>query len=53
MITIKESTYDDIKNIQNLWSDEDVMQYIWPGGLHETGEAVQEWLDRFISAYYF
>ncbi|WP_049944868.1 GNAT family N-acetyltransferase [Butyrivibrio sp. AD3002] len=50
MITIKESTYDDIKNIQNLWADEDVMQYIWPGGLHETGEAVREWLDRFISA---
>lgn len=50
MITIKESTYDDIKNIQNLWADEDVMQYIWPGGLYETREAVREWLDRFISA---
>ena len=50
MITIKESTYDDIRNIQNLWADEDVMKYIWPGGLHETEEAVREWLDRFIDA---
>ena len=50
MITIKESTYDDIRNIQNLWADEDVMKYIWPGGLHETEEAVREWLDRFIEA---
>ena len=50
MITIKESTYDDIKNIQSLWADEDVMKYIWPGGLHETEEAVREWLDKYISA---
>ena len=50
MVTIKESTYDDIKNIQSLWADPDVMKYIWPGGLHETEEAVREWLDRFISA---
>ena len=50
MIIIKESTYDDIKNIQSLWADADVMKYIWPGGLHETEEAVREWLDRFIAA---
>lgn len=50
MITIKESTYDDILNIQSLWADEDVMKYIWPGGLHETEEAIREWLDRIISA---
>ena len=49
MVTIKESTYDDIKNIQSLWADPDVMKYILPGGLHETEEAVREWLDRFIS----
>ena len=51
MITIKESTYDDIRNIQSLWADEDVMKYIWPGGLHETEDAVREWLDGFINAY--
>ena len=50
MITTKESTYDDIRNIQSLWADEDVMMYIWPGGLHETEEGVCAWLDKFISA---
>ena len=51
MITIKESTYDDIKNIQSLWVDGDVMKYIgFPEGLHETEDAVKEWLDRFFDA---
>ncbi|MBR1649534.1 MAG: GNAT family N-acetyltransferase [Lachnospiraceae bacterium] len=50
MITIKESTYEDIMNIQSLWADADVMQFIWPGGLRETEESVKEWLDRFIAA---
>ena len=50
MITIKESTHDDIRNIQNLWADEDVMRYIWPGGLHETEEGVREYWNRIIDA---
>ena len=50
MVVIKESTHADIKDIQRLWADEDVMKYIWPGGLHETEDAVREWLDRHISA---
>ena len=50
MIEIKESTYDDIKNIQELWADADVMKYIWPGGLHETEEGVKKWLDKYILA---
>ena len=25
MIIIKETTYDDIRNLQSLWADEDVM----------------------------
>ena len=50
MVTIKESTHDDIRNIQSLWADEDVMRYIWPGGLKETEEGVREWLDRHIAA---
>ncbi len=50
MITIKESTHDDIRNIRNLWADEDVMKYIWPGGLHETEEGVREYLNRYIDA---
>ncbi|SDB65860.1 GNAT family N-acetyltransferase [Butyrivibrio sp. INlla16] len=48
MITIKESTTEDIKNIQGLWADGDVMKYIgFPDGLHETEESIQEWLNRF------
>ena len=48
MVTIKESTTEDIKNIQSLWADVDVMKYIgFPDGLHETEEAIKEWLDRF------
>lgn len=47
MIEIRESTYDDVKNIQGLWADADVMKYIWPGGLQETEEGVREWLDRY------
>jgi len=50
MITIKESTIDDIKNIQSLWADADVMKHIWPGGLQETGEGVRAWLNRFITS---
>ena len=50
MITIRESTYDDVKNLQSLWADADVMKYIWPGGLQETEEGVREWLDRSILA---
>ena len=49
MIEIKESTFDDVKSIQALWADEDVMKYIWPGGLKETDEAVREWLEKIIS----
>ena len=44
MIEIKESTYDDIKNIQGLWADADVMKYIWPGGLQEAEEGVKKCL---------
>ena len=49
MITIKESTREDVKKIQSLWADGDVMEFIWPGGLQETEEGVWEWLNRSIS----
>ena len=48
MVTIKETTYDNIKDIQSLWADADVMKYIWPGGLQETLEGVKEWVDKEI-----
>ena len=50
MITIRESTPDDVRNIQSLWADADVMKYVWPGGLQETEEAMQAWLERVRAA---
>ncbi len=48
VVQVKESTTDDIKSIQALWADGDVMKYIgFPNGLHETEESIQEWLNRF------
>ena len=47
MITIKESTGKDLPNIQRLWADGDVMQFVgFPDGLHETDEAMQQWLEQ-------
>ena len=28
MITIKETTMEDIKNVQHLWADGDVMRFV-------------------------
>ena len=42
MITIKETMMADIKNVQGLWADGDVMRFIGvPDGLHETDEAMR------------
>lgn len=51
MITIKETTMEDIKNVQRLWADGDVMRFVgFPDGLHETEEAMQQWLERLNAA---
>ena len=51
MLTIRESTKEDIKNIQRLWADGDVMRFVgFPEGLHETEEAMLVWLDRLSAA---
>ena len=51
MITIKESTREDMKNIQRLWADGDVMKFVgFPEGLHETDEALLAWLDELDTA---
>ena len=45
MIEIKESTADDLKNIQHLWADGDVMRYVgFPDGLHQTDNDMRSWL---------
>lgn len=51
MITIKETTIEDIKNVQRLWADGDVMSFVgFPDGLHETDETMQQWFEWLNSA---
>ena len=46
MIEIRETTAEDLKNVQNLWADGDVMKFVgFPDGLHETDESMKEWLE--------
>ncbi len=46
MIEIKETTSSDLKNVQRLWADGDVMRFVgFPDGLHRTDEGMKEWLD--------
>lgn len=49
MIEIKETNKEDVKNIQRLWADGDVMHFVGlPDGLHETDENMQRWLNWTI-----
>lgn len=49
MITIKETTKADIPNVQRLWADGDVMQFVgFPEGLQETDEAMQAWFRQLV-----
>ncbi len=45
MLKIKETTIEDIKSVQQLWADGDVMKFVgFPDGLHETDEEMKDWL---------
>lgn len=45
MIEIKETTVEDLKHVQRLWADGDVMRFIgFPDGVRETDETMQKWL---------
>ena len=47
MLQIRETTMEDIYNIQRLWADGDVMRFVgFPDGLRETDEAMQAWFCR-------
>ena len=51
MITIKETAMEDVKNVQRLWADGDVMRFVgFPNGLHETDEAMQQWFESLNAA---
>ena len=47
MLEIRETTLDDLKNIQRLWADGDVMRFVgFPEGLHETDEELRAWIEH-------
>ena len=47
MITILETTKNDLLNVQALWADGDVMKFVgFPEGLHETLENLERWISR-------
>ena len=47
MIEIREATTEDVKNVQRLWADGDVMKYVgFPEGLSETEESIEEMIRR-------
>ena len=47
MIEIRETTKEDLQNVQRLWADGDVMRFVgFPDGLHETHEALEAWMDK-------
>ena len=50
MIEVRETTIHDIKNVQALWADGDVMRFVgFPDGLHQTDEEMLDWF-RWIEA---
>ena len=50
MIEIRETNVGDVKNVQRLWADGDVMRFVgFPDGLRETDENMEKWLRRSIS----
>lgn len=51
MVTIRETTGNDIFDVQRLWADGDVMQFVgFPDGLHQTGEEKARWYQWIASA---
>lgn len=50
MITIRETTINDLSNVKELWADGDVMKFVgFPDGLHKTDEEMNHWF-RWISS---
>ncbi len=50
MIEIRETAVEDIKNVQWLWADGDVMKFVgFPEGLVETDEEMRDWF-RWIES---
>ena len=50
MLEIKETMIEDLKCVQQLWADGDVMKFVgFPDGLHKTDEGMQNWF-RWIKS---
>ena len=51
MITVRETTANDLANVKQLWADGDVMKFVgFPEGLHETDERMNKWFARISSS---
>ena len=51
MIEIKETTAEDIKNIQRLWADGDVMRFVgFPDGLRQTAKRTRKCRNGFAES---
>ena len=51
MITVKETTINDLANVKQLWADGDVMKFVgFPEGLHETDESMKKWFNWILSS---
>jgi len=45
MLEIRETAAEDLKNVQRLWADGDVMRFVgFPDGLRQTEEQLRRWL---------
>ena len=50
MVTIRETTENDLSDVQRLWADGDVMKFFgFPDGLQETDEAMVRWYQWIAS----
>lgn len=51
MVTIRETTENDLSDVQRLWADGNVMKFVgFPDGLQETDEAIARWYQWIVSA---
>lgn len=51
MLQIKETTQNDLPDVQKLWADGDVMQFVgFPEGLNKTDAEMLEWYQWLSSA---
>lgn len=51
MMEIRETRREDIPDIQRLWANPDVMQFVgFPQGLHRSTEEMESWYQRLVDS---